>query len=85
MHWVNLDLYPGWCSHDGSITDLNRLGAWLGVISQSNREVDADVLNGGDLRTTTYLGQRVATVTWQLVRGRAATPALQPNGHAALT
>ncbi len=73
MHWVNLDLYPGWCSQDSSIKDHNRLGAWLGVMSQSNREVEDASLNEGDLRTASYLGRRVATVTWQLARGRVAT------------
>jgi NAD(P)H dehydrogenase (quinone) len=80
MHWVNLDLYPGWCSQDGAIDDCNRLGAWLGVMSQSNREADHGHLNQGDLRTASYLGRRVATVTWQLARGRAATEAPQPVG-----
>ena len=84
MHWVNLDLYPGWCSKDGSINDCNRLGAWLGVISQSNREVDADSLNQGDLRTASYLGRRVTTVTWQLARGRAATLGPRPTDHTAV-
>jgi NAD(P)H dehydrogenase (quinone) len=84
MHWVNLDLYPGWCSRDGSVNEPNRLGAWLGVISQSDRELDADALNQGDLRTASHLGWRVATVTWQLARGRAATPGPQPTDQAGL-
>jgi NAD(P)H dehydrogenase (quinone) len=73
MHWVNLDLFPGWCSQDGSINDLNRLGAWLGVMSQSDRAQEADALNEGDLRTAAHLGRRVATVTRQLAVGTAAT------------
>src|SRR5260370_3719381 len=34
--WVNLDLLPRWCREEASIDDLNRLGSWLGVMSQSD-------------------------------------------------
>jgi NAD(P)H dehydrogenase (quinone) len=73
MLWVPLDLYPGWCSRAGAITDLNRLGGWLGVISQSDRDAALDAApNSGDLETARYLGRRVAEVTRDLLVGRRA-------------
>lgn len=36
MLWTNVDLLPGWCREGSSTNDLNRLGGWLGVMSQSN-------------------------------------------------
>lgn len=36
MLWTNVDLLPGWCWEGSSTDDLNRLGGWLGVMSQSN-------------------------------------------------
>src|SRR5262245_44185973 len=71
MVWVPLDLHPGWCSRGGTITDLNRLGGWLGVISQSDREANFDEApNAGDLATARHLGRRVAEVTRQVLAGR---------------
>jgi NAD(P)H dehydrogenase (quinone) len=71
MLWVPLDLYPGWCTSAGAITDLNRLGAWLGVISQSDRDAALDAApNAGDLQTAQHLGRRVAEITRQVLIGR---------------
>jgi NAD(P)H dehydrogenase (quinone) len=71
MIWVPLDLYPGSCSSAGTITDLNRLGAWLGAMSQSDRDAALEVApNAGDLETARYLGRRVAQVTRQVLTGR---------------
>ena len=71
MLWVPLDLYPGWCSSAGSITDLNRLGGWLGVMSQSDGDAALDTMpNSGDLATARHLGQRVAEVTRHVLLGR---------------
>jgi hypothetical protein len=71
MLWVPLDLYPGWCSSTGAITDRNRLGAWLGVISQSNHDAAIEAApNAGDLQTARHLGRRVAAVTRHVLVGR---------------
>lgn len=76
MVWVPLDLYPGWCSRTGAITDLNRLGGWLGAISQSDREASLDEApNAGDLATARHLGKRVADVARQILAGRHALEA----------
>jgi len=63
MLWVTLDLYPS--------AHLNRLGAWLGVMSQSARDAPPDEAPPvGDLETARHLGRRVAEVTRQVRVGR---------------
>lgn len=71
MHWVNLDLPPANNSSRGSEEELNRLGFWLGAGAQSNVDQGPDLAPPeADLATARYLGQRVATVTRQLARGK---------------
>lgn len=71
MIWVGLDLYPGWHTKDSSAADLNRLGSWLGVMSQANSDETADVVPpASDLATGEHLGRRVATVATVIARGR---------------
>jgi multimeric flavodoxin WrbA len=66
MIWVGLDLFPG-----KSQEDLNRLGSWLGAMAQSD-DAPADVTPpDSDLRTAAYLGQRVADITAQFLKGKA--------------
>ena len=72
MHWVSLGLSPGNNRSSGSEHDLNRLGFFLGAGAQSN--VDEDPSSAppkSDLLTAERLGERVALVTIQLVRGRS--------------
>ena len=74
MHWVNLGLPPANNSTKGSEEELNRLGFWLGAGAQSNVDQGPDVAPPeADLATARHLGRRVAEVTLQLVRGRAAS------------
>ena len=71
MHWVNLALPPANHSSTGSERDLNRLGFWLGAGAQSNIDQSPDLAPPkADLATARHLGQRVASVTLQFVRGR---------------
>jgi hypothetical protein len=71
MHWVNLGLPPGNQTSSGSETDLNRLGFFLGAGAQSNVDQAPDVAPpDSDLATACHLGERVARVTLQVVRGR---------------
>lgn len=73
MHWINLGLPPGHQTSDGSEQDLNRLGFFLGAGAQSNVDQAADIAPPeSDLATARHLGRRVAEVTLQFVRGRAA-------------
>jgi multimeric flavodoxin WrbA len=76
MIWVNLDLLPGWCREEASIDDLNRLGSWLGVMSQSNGDgpLEANPC-AGDLATARHLGALVAATTCALAVGRARVEA----------
>jgi multimeric flavodoxin WrbA len=71
MIWVGLDLKPGYNSSKGSPNDLNRIGSWLGAMSQSNVDQGADVVPPeSDHKTAEYLGKRVAEVTKQWVGGK---------------
>ena len=71
MHWVNLGLPPGNNSTRGSEQDLNRLGFWLGAAAQSTNDQGATVSpTESDLLTAEHLGDRVARLTQQFVRGR---------------
>jgi hypothetical protein len=72
MLWTNVDLLPGWCQEGSSTDDLNRLGGWLGVMSQSNggSELQSNPRES-DLLTAEHLGSRVADVARTLRSGRA--------------
>ena len=68
MVWITLDVYPGVVGKSGV---LNRLGAWLVAMSQSDHGLSADASPPeGDLETAHYLGRRVAHVTRDLIVGR---------------
>jgi len=63
MIWVGLDLKAGNNSSHGSINDLNRLGSFLGVMSQSNIDEDSDhAPPKSDKETAAYLGKRVVEI-----------------------
>jgi multimeric flavodoxin WrbA len=71
MVWVNLDLLPGWCQEQANIDDLNRLGSWLGVMSQSNGDGPLAINpRDGDLQTAHHLGGLVAAAARALAVGR---------------
>jgi len=73
MHWVSYGAKGGWDTSEGSAEDLNRVGSWLGVATQANKDQPAEVAPpASDLRTAERLGQRVAVVTRQWIVGRAA-------------
>src|ERR671910_3879335 len=72
MLWTNVDLLPGCCREGSSTDDLNRLGGWLGVMSQSNGDSDPQINpRESDLLTAEHLGARVADVARALRSGRA--------------
>lgn len=75
MHWVSLGLGPGWNSSAGSEHDLNRLGFWLGAGAQTDVDAGPEDVHPADVRTCRHLGQRVATVSAQLIAGRSASSA----------
>src|SRR5215469_9629947 len=60
MIWISLDLLPGWCRQHGSIDDLNRLGAWLGAMSQSDGDGPRDSNpRPSDIHTARHLGRQI--------------------------
>lgn len=72
MHWVNLGLTAGWNTSGASEFELNRLGFWLGAGASTDVDADPEAVHDADLRTCEHLGERVATVTGQLLAGRAS-------------
>lgn len=61
MLWVSLGLPPGNNSSTGSNENLNRLGASLGAMAQSNADQGPEFGPiASDLRTAEHLGRRVA-------------------------
>jgi len=61
MVWINLNQLPGNNNSKGSTDDINRLGASLGVMTQSNVDEGPDVAPPpADLQTAKLLGARVA-------------------------
>lgn len=67
MVWINLNQPPGYNSSQGSPDDVNRLGASLGAMAQSNVDEGPDVAPPkADLETAKRLGERVSrcTVRW---------------------
>lgn len=83
MIWVGQASFGGWNTTTGSVSDLNRLGSWLGAMAQSNNDEPATTAPPpADLRTAAALGRRVAEVaqiyrTGTLALG-AQAPALAP-------
>lgn len=67
MLWVNLDLLPG-----STDSDLNRLGGWLGALSQCPGDREPTGMNEADLATGRHLGTRVAHVARRLRHQAAA-------------
>ncbi|MFD3499201.1 flavodoxin family protein [Streptomyces sp. NPDC058676] len=60
MHWVNLDLLPGWNSSTASEHDLNRIGVSLGAAAQANIDQGDEAVTKADTETARHLGRRVA-------------------------
>jgi NAD(P)H dehydrogenase (quinone) len=76
MIWIGLDLYPGWHTKGSSADELNRLGSWVGAMSQANSDETSDVVPpASDLTTGEHLGRRVAELAIVFARGREGAPA----------
>lgn len=61
MIWVSLGMLPGNNSSTASISDLNRLGSFMGAMAQSDNDQGPEVTpRGNDHETAALLGQRVA-------------------------
>jgi multimeric flavodoxin WrbA len=76
MLWVSLGLPPGNNSSTGSPDDLNRLGASLGAMAQSNADEGPEKgPSASDLRTAEHLGRRVAEFARLHVAAKVAVAA----------
>ncbi len=60
MVWVGLGLAPGNNHSKGSVDDLNRTGASLGVMAQANADQGNEGIGASELTTASALGKRVA-------------------------
>lgn len=66
MVWIGLGLPPGNNHSKGSVEDLNRTGASLGLMAQANADQGNEGIGASEFRTAEALGQRVAeaAVRW---------------------
>jgi multimeric flavodoxin WrbA len=63
MIWVSVGDPPGNNWSGGSVNDVNRLGSWLGVMSQSNGDQGPEFApSEGDRKTAERHGRRVARI-----------------------
>jgi NAD(P)H dehydrogenase (quinone) len=67
MVWVGLGLAPGNNHSKGSVADLNRTGASLGVMAQANADQGNEGIGQSEFATAQALGKRVAeaALRWQ--------------------
>ena len=73
MNWISYGAKGGWFTTDGSAEDVNRLGSFIGVMTQSNYDQSPELAPPpSDLRTAEDLGRRVANAARQWVLGRIA-------------
>ncbi|MEU5194073.1 flavodoxin family protein [Streptomyces scabiei] len=75
MHWISLGLQPGWDSTTGSEDDINRLGFFMGVGTQSPTDAGPEAVHTSDIATAEHLGARVARQAAVFRAGRAALAA----------
>jgi multimeric flavodoxin WrbA len=60
MVWIGLGLPPGNNHSKGSVDDLNRTGASLGLMAQANADQGVEGIGASEFRTAQALGRRVA-------------------------
>lgn len=71
MIWVPMGDFPGNNWSGGSVNDVNRLGSFMGFMSQSNADAEGDAANllnlsnKGDILTAIRFGEHFAKITQQ--------------------
>jgi NAD(P)H dehydrogenase (quinone) len=60
MVWVGLGLPPGNNHSKGSVEDINRTGASIGLMAQAHGDLGAEGIGASEFRTAELLGKRVA-------------------------
>lgn len=74
MQWISVGDPPGNNWSGGSRDDINRLGAWLGVMSQSHVDHGPELAGShGDMVTAERYGARVALLAARWVQGTSYT------------
>ncbi|RYG87075.1 flavodoxin family protein [bacterium] len=63
MIWIGNDLMPGHNTVAGSIEDLNRIGSFGGLMTQSPVDAGAEAIPPSDLKTAEHYGARIAQAT----------------------
>jgi NAD(P)H dehydrogenase (quinone) len=64
MIWVGLDLKAGVSSSKNTGEELNRLGSWIGLMTQSNSDQGPELSPPpSDRLTAEYFGERIANIT----------------------
>ncbi|BBD96999.1 flavodoxin family protein [Sphingobium amiense] len=75
MVWVGVGDQPGGNTTDSAPTDVNVTGSWLGLMTQSVADGDADTApHPGDLLTAERFGRRIARVTARWMAAAADFP-----------
>jgi multimeric flavodoxin WrbA len=74
MIWAGTGMLPGNNVSTGSVEDNNRLGSFLGLMTQANADQGADIAPPeGDRKTAENFGQRIAETAVRWKSGAAAT------------
>ena len=64
MIWISTGMKGGYNSSKGSVEDVNRVGSFLGLMTQSNADQGPDVAPpAADRKTAELFGKRMAEVT----------------------
>ncbi|SEG30404.1 Multimeric flavodoxin WrbA [Actinacidiphila yanglinensis] len=70
MQWIGVADMPGNNWSGGTRDDVNRLGSWLGLMSQSHADLGAEHAGSlGDRITARRYGERIALLTQRWVNG----------------
>ncbi|MBB1152116.1 flavodoxin family protein [Amycolatopsis dendrobii] len=70
MQWIGVGDMPGNNWSGGSRDDVNRLGSWLGLMSQSHADLGPEEAGShGDRATAQRYGERIARLTQRWVNG----------------
>lgn len=71
MNWVNLGMMPGFNKKGSTPEDLNRVGAYLGLMTQSNIDEGPDTAPlPSDRKTAELFGRRVAEAAIRWSKGK---------------
>ena len=71
MNWVNLGLMPGFNKKGSTVEDLNRVGSYLGLMTQANVDEGPETAPvSSDRKTAELFGRRVAEAAVRWSKGK---------------